>query len=341
MTSLVSKLRLLLALMLCVPCVSAMAQTQNEAADRAAARRLASDGFAALERGAAADAEASFTRAIALYRAPTLYLARGRARVQLSWLVAAGEDFRAAVNLPATEEEPEAYAQARVDAAKEWNALEPRFPTLTVQVAGGTAQQLKVNGVQWPLDATGVARPLDPGDYKVEAIDAQGLIHTSAVRLEEGRASVAEVNLLDAGTAPPPAAVAASQPAPSATPADAHATTSDGSSIPTAVWVSGGITVALVVGAIVTGIIAAGKHSDYDDNNRPDVARSKKEDLRSSASTIAWVNTAFVGAALVGGGVTTYLWLSQPDSDVHAEEHAKSAAPMLARGLMANVRLTY
>lgn len=319
-------LRAALSVLLCLAAAGAHAQAPAEDANRAAARQLATEGFAALERNQPAEAEAHFTRAIVLYPAPTLYLARGRARLQLFWLVAAGEDFRAAIRMQATPQEPASFAAARADAAKELAALEPRVPTLTVQLSGGQARELRVNGSAWPLETAGIARPLDPGKYVVEAIDAQGRIHTAAVRLEERQPAVVTLEL-PASPAPSPASAAAAAPAQgtpdAATPqaSDTRASSSAGPS--TAVWISAGVTLAFVVGAVVTGVLALDRKADFDHYNGTDLKRSTKQELRDSASAMAWVNTALVGAAVVGGGVTAYLWFTQPDTEPRAEQSAR------------------
>jgi len=311
-------------LALCLAASRAAAQSPTEAGERAAARRLASDGFAELEQGQPAAAEQSFTRALALYKAPTLYLARGRARLQLNWLVAASEDFRAAASFTLAQDETAAYASARAEAALEWSKLEKRLPTLTVQLTGD-AKELRVDKVVWPIESVGVARPFDPGRHLVEAIDYEGQLHSSSILLQEGSPAVVTLSL----PARAPAAQAqALAPAAVAAPAADSGETSQAPgaallpeqhrAIPTAAWVSGGVTVALVAAAVVTGVLALNRRAEYNENNRADVAMERKRELRDSARTMDWVNTAFVGGALVGAGVTTYFLLAQPSADVSA-----------------------
>lgn len=339
-----------LSFLLTLGALAAHAQAPAEDANRAAARRLANEGFAALDRHQPAEADAHFSRAIALYSAPTLHLARGRARVQLNWLVAAGEDFRAAARIPVEPKEPAAFAGARADAAKELAALEPRIPTLTVLLTGAAPRDLRVNGTPWPLASVGVARPLDPGRYVVEAIDTAGRTHEAEVVLEERRPSSVTIDVPAAAATTPAGAAAApdgsaatgtAAPAQASapTPAPAAATTDDSSSS-TAVWVSAGATLAFVVGAVITGVLALDRRADYDKYNDPDyrpaVTPDKKRELRDSANAMAWVNTALVGAALAGGGLTAYLWISEPDS----EESAQRATPR-GRAAGATVRVAF
>jgi hypothetical protein len=94
----------------------------------------------------------------------------------------------------------------------------------------------------------------------------------------------------------------------------------------TAVWISAGVTLAFVVGAVVTGVLALDRKADFDEHNpRPSVDQETKQKLRDSASAMAWVNTALVGAAIVGGGVTAYLWFTEPDAEPNAEPTARRA----------------
>jgi hypothetical protein len=281
-------------------------------------------------------AEQSFTRALALYKAPTLYLARGRARLQLSWLVAASEDFRAAASFELTDAETAAYASARAEAALEWSKLERRLPTLTVQLTGD-AKELRVNGVPWPLESLGVARPLDPGRQFVEAIDYNGQVHSSMVLLQESSASIVKLDLPVRVTAAlAPAAVAPPAADPSV---PAEALRRDRAPIPTAAWVSGGVTLALVAAAVVSGVLAINRRAEYNENNVAEVARDRKSELRDSAHSMAWINTAFVGSALVGGGVTTYFLLAQPSVDVATQ--AREAPRPSGRTALAGVRIAF
>ena len=331
---------LICGLWLCTAVSAAAAQSPSEAGERAAARRLASDGFEELERGQPAAAEQSFTRAIALYKAPTLYLARGRARLQLSWLVAASEDFRAAASFELAQDETAAYANARAEAALEWTKLEQRVPTLTVQLTGD-AKELRVDGVVWPIESVGVARPYDPGRHLVEATDYDGQVHSSSILLQENHASVVSLSLPARAAELAPAAVAA--PAADSGPVSpvvpAAALRQEHRAIPTAAWVSGGVTVALVAAAVVTGVLALNQRAEYNENNRADVALERKRELRDSAHTMAWINTAFVGSALLGAGLTTYFVLARPSPQ--ASETPTLPTSPVPRAALAGVRFAF
>jgi hypothetical protein len=83
--------------------------------------------------------------------------------------------------------------------------------------------------------------------------------------------------------------------------------------VPTSVWVGLATTGALAVGAGVTGVIALGKKSDYESANGHDPARAK--DLRDQTTTMNLVTDVLIGAAVVGAGITTYLYVRRPERE--------------------------
>lgn len=95
---------------------------------------------------------------------------------------------------------------------------------------------------------------------------------------------------------------------------------SGGGGIGTPVLVAGGITAALVVGAVVTGVTALGANSDFEDavadcdRGRGDAAAcAEGHDAADTASTLALVTDILVAGAVVGAGITTYLYLTQSE----------------------------
>jgi hypothetical protein len=89
--------------------------------------------------------------------------------------------------------------------------------------------------------------------------------------------------------------------------------------IPGAVWIGVAATGALLVGATVTGIIASGKRSDFNDKNDgsdPEAA----DQLRSDGQKMNLITDVLLGGAVVAGAVTTVLFLNRPE--VPAEKEA-------------------
>lgn len=85
--------------------------------------------------------------------------------------------------------------------------------------------------------------------------------------------------------------------------------------VPTSVYVGLAATGVLAAGGVVTGILAKGKQSDYDELNsdlKSDSDRQTAEDLRDSGQTLNLVADVMFGGALVAGGVTAVLYLTRP-----------------------------
>jgi hypothetical protein len=91
------------------------------------------------------------------------------------------------------------------------------------------------------------------------------------------------------------------------------------------VIIAGGATVALLLGAAVTGLAAVGANSDFEDavelcdRGRGDPAACDEgRDSASSASTLALVTDILLVGGLVGAGVTAYLIATQSSDEPEA-----------------------
>ena len=89
--------------------------------------------------------------------------------------------------------------------------------------------------------------------------------------------------------------------------------------IPTSVWISGGATIALGVGGVLTGLLAVKKNDDFNASNTgtdPDGATQLKDD----GTTLNYVaDGLFVGAG-VAAVVTTVLFLTRPELAPNPED---------------------
>jgi hypothetical protein len=320
MTSWVSEMerlvkRLLLWPVLCVAMLplgqQALAQQASDT-DRSAARELGREGLSAIEARDYVKAVDKLGRALSLYKAPTLYLARARARVALGRLVAAADDLRQVVASVPAAGESQAFAQARVEAQSDLEALEQQIPRLTLTCSEPLARVL-VNGAEWPPEAFDVARPLDPGSYVIEAITSSGTRVTERVELRTSQVQTAalvprsEAQTLTSKIGRVPAS---HSPAPLAAAKAAPTTPSY-----TAGYVSGAVSVALLAGAIISGVVALEHRVEFDRRNRADVPLAEKTRLQDSAKTWAWVNTGLMAGALAGAGVTTYLFFNPAERE--------------------------
>jgi hypothetical protein len=113
---------------------------------------------------------------------------------------------------------------------------------------------------------------------------------------------------MSAATAAPPA------PAPGAAPAPAPLSvppTQTSRPVPTGVYIGAAATGLLTAGAVVTGVLALSKHSDFEKaNDGSDPA--KAGDLRDSGKTLNLVTDICIGGAVAGAVITSILYFGRP-----------------------------
>jgi hypothetical protein len=94
---------------------------EEDAATRAAARKLAEDGVAALQAGDSAKAVDKLDKAFRTLRAPSIALWSGRALIQHGQLVEAAERLLEATRLPVSGDTV-VQQQAKSDAERSWSS---------------------------------------------------------------------------------------------------------------------------------------------------------------------------------------------------------------------------
>jgi len=82
--------------------------------------------------------------------------------------------------------------------------------------------------------------------------------------------------------------------------------------VPTAVWIGVAATGAFTAGAVVTGILALGKHDEFDSATSAADAASAK----SSGETLNLTTDILMGAAVVAAGTTAVLYFTRPQVEV-------------------------
>jgi hypothetical protein len=278
-----------------------------------------------------AEAVDLFTRAESMLHSPVHLLYMARSYEKLGSLVKARESYIKITNEELPAGAPQPVREAKADAEKELDALEPRMPYVSVVVQGVGPKPVTVtmDGVQVPPALLGVPRPVDAGDHRFEAV-AEGMDSAvSSIAVREGRSETVVLTLHPgaAGAAPATptpvgyAAPAYSQPGGPAPEADSGR---HGPSPFT--WVAFGVG---GVGFVVGTVFALKASSKVDDANNlchlpgPDGTRtycpasaSSLDDEARSAKTISLVGF-IAGGVGVATGVTLLLVTSK---------HEKAAA---------------
>jgi hypothetical protein len=278
----------------------------GDAETRTVARELARHGAEAFDQKDFTTALDRFTRAEALFRAPSIVVMRARALAALGRLVEALDAYEETQRMPLGGNAPSAFREAVQDAEREGEGLRKRVPRLTirVRVEDGLDEGMRVllDGKAVPDALLNVDRPVDPGTHEIAA-DAPG--HASVTRsatLREGDRMAIEI-VLGGG----PASVEVAKETPGAPPS--------GSS-PFLGWIFVGAGVAGIGVSAVTGVMALRDKSSLDSECRPGCPASAASDIDSFRTnrTVSYVS---VGVGLASLGVGGYLLLSGRGESAH------------------------
>jgi hypothetical protein len=137
---------------------------------------------------------------------------------------------------------------------------------------------------------------LAPGSYTL-AIQADGFITAEAKLTIEAGSESERTFVLD----PVPVVVEAPRPPPPPPPPPLPPPPSK-----MALYVGGGATCLFTVGAVVTGILAVGKHGTFSD---PDASPAERDAAQSSGRTLALLTDGLTFAAIAAAGFTAYQYL--------------------------------
>jgi hypothetical protein len=182
------------------PTTTAPPPSMSESERKATARAAYMEGAALQEKGDCAAALPRFETAQKLFDAPTHVLRIAQCQAQTGKLVEAQESYETLVHAKLATDAPDAFKQAQEAAKKELPAVKPRVPTvrLVVTTASGAKPEglaVQLNGRQMPAELVGIARPLNPGTYKI-VVTARGLRGQPVdLELREGEQRTIEVPL--------------------------------------------------------------------------------------------------------------------------------------------------
>ncbi|MBX3233918.1 MAG: hypothetical protein KIT84_34090 [Labilithrix sp.] len=170
------KLRVLVALAAFAPMFLAGRGAFGQMSDnekKAAARAAYTEGVELQDKGKYAEALADFEKAQKLFDAPTHLLRIAECQEKLGRLVEAVETYETLSRLPLEANAPDVFKQAQAQGAKELETLRPRIPTLRVNVTPEPSTlpnlQINLNDKTMPIETIGIARPINPGQYKITA----------------------------------------------------------------------------------------------------------------------------------------------------------------------------
>jgi len=272
----------------------------QSAADKETARGLMGEGDAAFEKKDFNSALQAYSAAHAIMGVPSTGLALARAQTHLGKLIDARETASAVTRLPAAGREPPALTKARAEALKLVESLEARIPTLTVSVAGATADTVDVTVDEKPFPARLLGSPskFDPGKHVVAAIAPGFQNATAEVTLAEGAKETVTLTLS------PVVANAEAAPGPVAGPvASVPADTVTKKGVSPLVYIGFGVGgVGLIVGT-VTGVMSLSATSAAKEHCTGNLCQPAAQDDIDSAKLLGNVANIGFGAAILGTGL--------------------------------------
>jgi hypothetical protein len=301
-------------------------------ADRATARQLGQEGFAALDSKDFKTAEDRLKRADQLVHAPTLLLGLARAQAGMRKFVHAQETYQRIIREGVAPGAPEAFKAAIESAKQEVGSILPFIGGVTIEVtAAGVAPgtdlpNLKVTVDEVPINAAslGVRRTIDPGEHVLVATAdgykraethftvPEGGSTDAPVTMEKDPNWVAPTTAPSATTAPtgiltpPPPTGTATIEQPVGPPPSR-------SVLPWVVMGAGGV---ILVAGAVSGIVAIGDHSSLATPCKGGTCPQSESGELSSYHTVAGISTGgfIVGGVGIAAGVV--LLLMQPKASI-------------------------
>ncbi len=301
---------------------------------KAAARTLGVSGLEALQASDYEKALDSFDRALQLFDFPTLRLGRARALVGLGRFVEASEEYRTI--LTAELDDTEQMRGVQRDAERELTQIQAKIGHVQLAVTPQDAS-VELDGKAIASAMVGLAIPLDPGEHDLQVSRDGYTPSQQRVTVASGATEVVSVDLVAVPVADPgpiavPGAHASGEPEPTNEPdrvADDASTQVREGGISTATYVAGGATLVLTGAAVLTGVFALDRRSDFDSVNTPDVSHDQKQTKHDDAVTMSWISTGLTAGAVLGAALTTYLFFDSDDEEVVASLRTDGRSALL------------
>ncbi|MBX3208975.1 MAG: PEGA domain-containing protein [Labilithrix sp.] len=171
----------------------------SESERKATARAAFLEGVKLHEAGNCAEALPRLEAAQKFFSAPTHLLHIAQCQAASGKLVESAETYETLVRAPLAKDGPEVFRQAQDEGKRELAQLKPRIPTLRVQITPApsalSSLVVKLNGNAMPNEVLGIARPVNPGKYKVTVWAAGYKEASDTVDVGEGTPKAVELKL--------------------------------------------------------------------------------------------------------------------------------------------------
>ena len=297
-------------------------------ADKAAARQAMDEGDALMAARQYPEALAKYKAADAIMEVPTTTLLVGKAYEAMGKLLEAQEAYLVVGRYTRSpgKEMPDAFIQAKAEAARLGVAIKSRLPKLQITVKGlapGVEPEVTINGQ--PITTVGnLARPVNPGTAEIGAKAPGYLEETQSITIAEGETKSVELTL-EAGAANP------ADPAPAG---NGDTTGGGPPSWPWAFVAIGGAALIAGAGTGIASLVIAGKvkdecGADGDTVCGPDENPVDNEGRIDRSIALANASNALlpIGGVLAAVGVVLLLVLEEDTT-----EPAAALSPLVGPG---------
>lgn len=325
---------------------AAHASAAIDAKTRDHLRALMNEGGALFEQNQVESARGKWLEVLQVIPIPAAAVWAARANVKLNQLRAAVELYERALAMQPNELwKGDAQQQAQAEAKQELAALEPRIPTLTIELDGLVlSDAVTVDGVNLDVAGLNQPQPLDPGAHVVVAT-RRGTSVTRRVELAEGQHETARMRFepetsspawspssTAIGTPSSPAFTTATPPSHAGTQSDVVATPQTKTSTQQyAMLASFGIGAAGLIVGTTTGLMALSKHSSLKDSgcSSEECFDSDLQSQMDSYNKLRPIAAAGFIVAGIGAAAGLTLWLTKPE-----QESATGVSLVIGPGLL-------
>lgn len=278
------------------------AQAEPSPSDKETARALFKDGEQKRKAGDLPGALEAFRAAHAIMNVPTTGLELGKTQAQLGQIVEARDTLLSVVRIPVQAGEPEKYGQAREEAKKLAEQLEPRLASLKIVLThapSGATPKVTIDGVEIHAATIGMVRKNNPGKHEIVVVVGK-VEKKESVDLAEGESKEITFDLAPSEAPPKPVEDPHDKPPEPVEPAPPEPTKTS-----PLVWAGYGAGAVFLVGGIVTGALAFSKAGEAKEGCVDGRCPPVTHDALDVSRTWGTVSTISFGLALVGGVVGT------------------------------------